>query len=851
MRKYIIPAAVLLAVLLLPLAYIAYLTNADNQISVESLQVTNLTDSAFTLVWQSNSPYLGEVVFSEGTASWPILFAQAGKSYAQDDRNVELNQSGEYMKLAGEQKQRYSHHVTIRDLKPDTDYNFRVGGRINGKSGSVVSSKTLTLRDSIATPDPAYGKIENLDATDSIVLARKTEGEGIFSTTVSPNGTYSIDMGTIFPTAASALKLNLEVWNQNNSTKDIRFDVETYKPLQTIRFKTEGSLGQSLVGSASAQAPIARGAVAVQYVPLVSGCNVLCRDGRTETKIGDTCIDPLGSQGINTETERTFEGVLTSVVYPAANRINFDCNSDSFRLTTEMFWAHQVCEPTWSSGSYIALIKAICRPVPRAQSLPYELAPEPTQEPTIESTSSQPSYFPTSVPTTTSTTVTDPLPPAVTCHRLSANDPKVCTNITITPEPCIVRMNGVIQLGTVDCNTNPTMDPAINCQIDQNTWYCNDRNCEKDDGLNCSSSEPTTTPEPTPRTRLVIRQYSQLTNGVCLAINPTVMARDNPTRVAAESRCVANRIIGQVCTGDDTTERDSIFFLEAVNTTADMVTACRGYLRSINPQSNIVNPQSSQVLGASDEEGLRITENGRYGLFSGEARLGELDLVVDGGVANVKLFEDKNGNQQKDADESYIADYSQIKFNKESSLESYRLNSGWNLIHIPLIDDSGSLDNASELITEWNKQGVDLKHVARFAGGKFELFTAREDGQSYAGAAGDFKLIPGQALFVLNVGNSTSVNYRGNKVESGIKIKVANGWNLVGIASETDYTSESFFKKLTDQSVQANTISEFENGVYESVIVDAGTVYGNNFNMIGKRGYFVRVESGGGKDFVP
>jgi hypothetical protein len=66
------------------------------------------------------------------------------------------------------------------------------------------------------------------------------------------------------------------------------------------------------------------------------------------------------------------------------------------------------------------------------------------------------------------------------------------------------------------------------------------------------------------------------------------------------------------------------------------------------------------------------------------------------------------------------------------------------------------------------------------------------------------------------------------------------------VSPDTDYQSESLINAIQDSGIEANVISRFENGNYQSIVEDQDVIFGNNFNVIDKRGYFVRVESDGG-----
>lgn len=275
--------------------------------------------------------------------------------------------------------------------------------------------------------------------------------------------------------------------------------------------------------------------------------------------------------------------------------------------------------------------------------------------------------------------------------------------------------------------------------------------------------------------------------------------------------------------------------------------------------NNVVNQASAQsltpagprVLGEGTTDKLEATESGRYVFFQDGEKVAEQDILVSGGAVEIKMYVDTNANGQKDADEEYLSDYSRITLAKEASAESFSLNSGWNLVNFPLVDTrkDNPVQTAKALIDYWNKQGTDIIHIARYRNGKFEMYSKREGNNEFAE---DFDLVPGIGYFIYNIGENRVVSFSGNKVESAVELTLNNGWNLVGvIAPGTEYKSDTLLKKVAEQGINASTLSQYENGLYRSVISENDTIFGNNFNVIDKRGYFIKVEAGGGKKFKP
>jgi hypothetical protein len=262
-------------------------------------------------------------------------------------------------------------------------------------------------------------------------------------------------------------------------------------------------------------------------------------------------------------------------------------------------------------------------------------------------------------------------------------------------------------------------------------------------------------------------------------------------------------------------------------------------------------PRSTGSVLQASTQGFNIEESGRYVVFQDGDRVTETEIVVEDDAVEVRLFEDTNGNGIKDEGENFIENYSEISISREASVKEYLIDSGWNLINLPLIDTrvDNPIRTAADLITHWNEQSAEITHIARYRGGQFDIYSLREDGTSFDT---NFDIIPGEALFVLNTTSQVRLTFSGNEFEESVPVQLSNGWNLVGIvAPNTDYDSEGVLNALSDQGFDASTISQFENGLYESVISDEDVIFGNNFNVIDKRGYFIRVESGGDNQFTP
>lgn len=215
--------------------------------------------------------------------------------------------------------------------------------------------------------------------------------------------------------------------------------------------------------------------------------------------------------------------------------------------------------------------------------------------------------------------------------------------------------------------------------------------------------------------------------------------------------------------------------------------------------------------------------------------------------AQVYFFLDNNSDGVKQDDEPLIDKPTSISIEKTAESFTYRINPGWNLISLPFV--SNQFTKASELLGFWNDNGIQISSIAKFDNGNFVTYIHREE-ETYSN---DFHLVPGDAYFIKNLGNTTQFSLTGNEYQE-LPLDLSNGWNLVNIYSkDQDYTADSFIDECIAQDFQADIVSRYTGGLYDSVIKENDLLYGNDFHLFNKAGYFVRVTSGAeeGKQMIP
>ena len=157
-------------------------TRASTSIEPTAVTVTNITDTSFTLVWQT-----------EEKANGTLLAVDInGKKYSGFDERDATGQLGKYT----------THSVTIRSVTPATTYDVTIisNGKkypMEGNKYQVTTYGTLTT----APPniDPSYGKVVTNDGTPAegaIVLLTLTNGQQL-STLVRSSGSWIIPLSTV------------------------------------------------------------------------------------------------------------------------------------------------------------------------------------------------------------------------------------------------------------------------------------------------------------------------------------------------------------------------------------------------------------------------------------------------------------------------------------------------------------------------------------------------------------------------------------------------------------------------------------------------------------------------------
>ncbi len=254
--------------------------------------------------------------------------------------------------------------------------------------------------------------------------------------------------------------------------------------------------------------------------------------------------------------------------------------------------------------------------------------------------------------------------------------------------------------------------------------------------------------------------------------------------------------------------------------------------------------QDNQIFtsGEVGRDNIEINSSGLYSFFRGQEQLANREIITVDGKAIIRFFEDLNGNGIRDENEQIIRDVTQFSFTKEADIFSYNLNSGWNLVHIPLVLTSNDADAnlASTNLKRLQREGNEITRMAIFRNGEFQIYILREGENEFAS---DFRIFPGDGVFLFNSATNLTINIRGQEITTPPVMEFNVGWNLVGFSAvNSSVNSNKLFSATGLENM--DIFSEFENGTYSSQVKSGVDIFGNPININKFSGYFVRISSG-------
>ncbi len=200
------------------------------------------------------------------------------------------------------------------------------------------------------------------------------------------------------------------------------------------------------------------------------------------------------------------------------------------------------------------------------------------------------------------------------------------------------------------------------------------------------------------------------------------------------------------------------------------------------------------------------------------------------------VYRDLNDNNAYDADvetrESVSGVQIKVKQIEDEDTHTYEVDHGWGLYAFPFVNENLS---AESLIGLANSQGAEIVEIATYEGKSWKLFK-KVDGTEYTFE--DFSIEAGQAYFIKS-SNEASFDIIDSMI-TDYSYDLEYGWNMIGFPrkefKDSDYSSVQF---LQSHQERFDRLYTYEDGRFNGLINSDGDIYGKDFKLDIKKGYFV------------
>lgn len=151
------------------------LIGASPEETPKEAKITNISDTSFVVSWVTDKSTSGYVQYNGGLV-------------VSDDRDQQRGEIGNY----------FTHLVTIKALKPDTSYSFKIGSgkSLYDNSGKSYQITTATTVSQVPAADVAYGQVSTAsgDPVEGAIVYLSLPGAVPQATLTKPSGSWVIPM---------------------------------------------------------------------------------------------------------------------------------------------------------------------------------------------------------------------------------------------------------------------------------------------------------------------------------------------------------------------------------------------------------------------------------------------------------------------------------------------------------------------------------------------------------------------------------------------------------------------------------------------------------------------------------
>ena len=170
-------------------------TRASSSIEPKKVTVTNLSDTGFTIVWETEEAATGSILVS----------SSVGKKQSGFDERDASGNMGKYV----------THSTSIRSLTPNTTYTITILSNGKRYPSDAKNYQVTTLSPLVSAPgniDSAYGKVLKTDGTpaEGALVFLTLENSQTLSTIVRSSGSWIIPLSLIRTTDGESYIQNAE-----------------------------------------------------------------------------------------------------------------------------------------------------------------------------------------------------------------------------------------------------------------------------------------------------------------------------------------------------------------------------------------------------------------------------------------------------------------------------------------------------------------------------------------------------------------------------------------------------------------------------------------------------------------
>jgi len=155
------------------------LVGASPEETPKDVEITNISDTSFVVSWVTVKSTSGYVQYGEREKPELVI---------SDDRDQERGEIGNY----------FTHLVSIKALKPETKYSFRIGsGRsLYDNAGSLYQTTTAAVAGRAPAADVAYGQVVTAseDPVEGAIVYLTLPGAVVQAALTKPSGSWVIPL---------------------------------------------------------------------------------------------------------------------------------------------------------------------------------------------------------------------------------------------------------------------------------------------------------------------------------------------------------------------------------------------------------------------------------------------------------------------------------------------------------------------------------------------------------------------------------------------------------------------------------------------------------------------------------